>query len=1273
MNSMGRAIVTAEGTGFIASRIFDTLLSLFAVFLILVSFVSSSHASTLISGSITTNTVWTKEASPYIIGEAVVVEQDAVLTIEPGVIIKFDPNTFGAIVYGSIVARGTKAEPVVFTSLLDDTVGGDTNEDGEESTPYPDDWLLAFSGTTSTPSVFENVVFRYADTLSFKNSSASFTHAVISYAHDGLFADNSSELTLNDVSFYALLKGAIFSRNHSSIIASRIDVDMNESDYDAIALFNASHARIVDSVVRHTGRYGGAISLFSSTADIEGSLFENGKDAAVQLYNDWSSVPALSRPSSIMIDHSLIRDFDEEGLLLFDDATAKITDTTIERTGEAAIGIYDSTANLTRTTLKNGMGVGIELYDSWSLPRTSSLTMTDSTIENFLDYGINPYDSAVSIERSRITNNGTGIEIYTGRRPANEEPFTIAHSSITGNMLGAAVYGNRQRNGTILVTPLDARNNWWGDASGPFDYETNPEGLGDEIMYDVLFDPWLTSDPFATPPPCTQNCNSNVLFLPGIEASRLYRPDYAGGTDRLWEPTSDSDARDLFMDATGASVRNDIYTKDIIDEAYGTLNIYKSFLTDLNTWKNTDNIIADYSAVPYDWRLTLDEVLDYGNQMPDGRIYYSGDLRATSSPYILQELRRLVANSRTGKVTIIAHSNGGLVAKALLKRLQDTHDPILDKIDTVIMVAVPQTGTPHAIGALLHGYEQGIPFDPIHPLLSPQVAREFAYNDPMAHHLLPSAAYFNGEGSTVRTPLATFNSGTTTQIFINAYGHAIENGTELHDFLLGREGRPLPTTSDLANPTVLRPGLLSYGEGVHQALDAWIPPASTTIHEIAGWGLDTVAGITYDTDRKCVERTLFVCTQYADTLRYTPDLVVDGDGVVVVPSALAMSTSSPNVMRWWVNLGDYNDPIIGVNRKHKDILEVSELRTFIKENLLTKLTTTLPLFITTSTPVPTAINAKRLRFFLHSPLALSATDVYGNEISNATSTIAGAQYAQFGDVQYISVPSSVSPMLHLNGYADGSFTLDVLQSNGDTTTATTTFLGIPNATSTRASMSFIDGTIAHASALMVDIDGNGTNDLSLQPKIGSIVLPDITPPEIQITFSTSTKALVISGTDDMGTTTISATTTYPTLKKKQKEPQGIATTTVTARDEGGNTTTLVYTEKLPSPKQRDTLTLTEIAYNGATTTIASTTLSYKWRIIQNGTYKLFASHLRTIATSTESHYRPKKNITILMQKPTDLDDSDTDDDADTKPVKIKLPGMIVPSLITKNGSFIINY
>jgi len=43
-----------------------------------------------------------------------------------------------------------------------------------------------------------------------------------------------------------------------------------------------------------------------------------------------------------------------------------------------------------------------------------------------------------------------------------------------------------------LASQVNATDNWWGSASGPYHLTTNPDGTGNEVSDNVLYDPWLT-------------------------------------------------------------------------------------------------------------------------------------------------------------------------------------------------------------------------------------------------------------------------------------------------------------------------------------------------------------------------------------------------------------------------------------------------------------------------------------------------------------------------------------------------------------------------------------------------------------------------------------------------------------------------------------------------------------------------------------------------------------------------------------------------------------
>lgn len=89
-------------------------------------------------------------APAYSAGNIQVLE-GGTLTIEPGVVIKFDEGqASGLSAYGTMIARGTSCDPIIFTSIRDDIVG-DTNGDGSNSVPTKSLWnTVGFYGSSAS-------------------------------------------------------------------------------------------------------------------------------------------------------------------------------------------------------------------------------------------------------------------------------------------------------------------------------------------------------------------------------------------------------------------------------------------------------------------------------------------------------------------------------------------------------------------------------------------------------------------------------------------------------------------------------------------------------------------------------------------------------------------------------------------------------------------------------------------------------------------------------------------------------------------------------------------------------------------------------------------------------------------------------------------------------------------------------------------------------------------------------------------------------------------
>ncbi|MBU2461978.1 right-handed parallel beta-helix repeat-containing protein, partial [bacterium] len=75
----------------------------------------TAWADTYIYGTITANAIWTLAGSPYIATDTVTIANGVVLTIKPGVTVRFATET-SLICYGTLNAVGTSIGTITFTS-----------------------------------------------------------------------------------------------------------------------------------------------------------------------------------------------------------------------------------------------------------------------------------------------------------------------------------------------------------------------------------------------------------------------------------------------------------------------------------------------------------------------------------------------------------------------------------------------------------------------------------------------------------------------------------------------------------------------------------------------------------------------------------------------------------------------------------------------------------------------------------------------------------------------------------------------------------------------------------------------------------------------------------------------------------------------------------------------------------------------------------------------------------------------------------------------------
>jgi len=573
---------------------------------------------------------------------------------------------------------------------------------------------------------------------------------------------------------------------------------------------------------------------------------------------------------------------------------------------------------------------------------------------------------------------------------------------------------------------------------------------------------------------------SNILFIPGIMGSRLYENSgecslFGAVEEReRWYSRSTCDQLRLKTNYLGQSL-NDIYTyareSAIVDEitfpGVPDPNIYESLLSDLQTWES-EGIISDYGVLPYDWRLRFDDLIKMKRDETTNKVTLDSSAPLNQT-YLYETLSRLAQSSKSGKVTVVAHSNGGLLIKYFLHHLSLTDDPLASKIDNLILVAVPQVGTPESLIGVLHGVELGAGGI----VMDSQTSRTLLKSAPFGFHLLPARDYFDDTGIRVLTPVMIFEPGLITDYWLSSFGPSIQTFNGMRNFLVEESGRKVPEEDDLSTPAMINSSAFNYINLIELALTNWQPNAGTKVYQIAGVGLDTPSGLTYFTDVKCTARSFFICTTYEKQLGYRINSVLDGDATVVSTSALVMGEND-QVERWWLNLLAYNK--INIDRSHRDIIEVEDIRNFVINTV--KASTTQSYTYLTKDP-PTFSEGQRLIFQLHSPLDMFVVLDDGTLVGSSTDIVRNVHYRRFGEVQFISLPATENNFnLRLQGLKTGSFTLDIEKYTTDSLIERITYSAIPSSTSTRVLLPIVSAeAVTPDTELLIDYDGNGEVDI----------------------------------------------------------------------------------------------------------------------------------------------------------------------------------------------------
>ena len=269
------------------------LLFLFSIFTV------SNHTTTTVSGTnvsgpINTNTTWKLSKSPYVVKGDITVKPGAVLTIDAGVVVKFNKKYLLEI-QGTLLAKG------------DYWGGKNITITSGKSSPNKADWKEIYftSDDSQIPSTISNCSIIYADTgLHFKQSHDHLVEqCIINNVNTGIYIQKGRRILIRNCTVDAANKAVklINSNNNkirtSNITAGKYSLYLEGTNGTTIRRNNLSSANnglYLDSSGKNIIRFN---DIYNN--NVIGLTLDKSNDNKIDQNNIMKNVKQLSNISSI--------------------------------------------------------------------------------------------------------------------------------------------------------------------------------------------------------------------------------------------------------------------------------------------------------------------------------------------------------------------------------------------------------------------------------------------------------------------------------------------------------------------------------------------------------------------------------------------------------------------------------------------------------------------------------------------------------------------------------------------------------------------------------------------------------------------------------------------------------------------------------------------------------------------------------------------------------------------------------------------------------------
>jgi hypothetical protein len=349
--------------------------------------------------------IWDDPDIVYRLDSDITVPVGRTLTIDAGQIIKPADRNLDLFINGTLNVTGSEAEPVIFTSVEDDTRGGDTNGDADATAPAAGEWARILMGETSTANTIDHAEFHYGgyfvgSMIQAIDTDLAITNSVFAHsAGDGIrlqgtdaiatnnsFHDNLSAAVSMDLNSNPVINGVTVSRNGINglqLDAGTIAKDLAWDDPDIVYRpdgdvtvptgktltigagqivkpADANTELLINGTLQLLGSVSNPVVITSILDDTAGGDTNNDGGATTPLPGNWARILFNAGSANNVVEHADLRfgGYFYGGTLVSDNAPLSVENTIVQDSASYAIrGINSATIEVSNSVMTgNGSG-----------------------------------------------------------------------------------------------------------------------------------------------------------------------------------------------------------------------------------------------------------------------------------------------------------------------------------------------------------------------------------------------------------------------------------------------------------------------------------------------------------------------------------------------------------------------------------------------------------------------------------------------------------------------------------------------------------------------------------------------------------------------------------------------------------------------------------------------------------------------------------------------------------------------------------------------------